>query len=388
MGLADLLLRRRRQPDLRHPDGRRDHDDQRAGLSVDQQPRERCDARLDHDAQLQLRCRRQHHGGQPQRHGLHYRYNNRARLDRLTIGSTVTADYTYDGLERLAVRATQNMTPAGTTHYVYDRQGHLIVEASGSGSTVREYVWFDDMPLAVVADVDTVTPKLWYVHADHLNRPLKMTDGATKAVVWDAIYRPFGEIVSITGSASDNLRFPGQYFLIESGLHYNWHRHYDPTVGRYLQADPLGGGNAGMGDTSLRASALLGLMPSPFQDGPSIYAYAKSNPTQITDLEGTQAQICVIPGLCPAIAKTIEMCIAVGAGMISTMARPTAGTCSCQHRDIFTSGGMSCQTLRENGTCQGPYKGTGTDTASCQADARNSAPAACRGCLGHCLFRR
>jgi len=39
----------------------------------------------------------------------HYRYNNRNRLDRLTIGSTVTADYTYDGLERLAIRATQNM---------------------------------------------------------------------------------------------------------------------------------------------------------------------------------------------------------------------------------------------------------------------------------------
>ena len=52
--------------------------------------------------------------------------------------------------------------------------------------------------------------------------------------------QPFGEVVSITGSASNNLRFPGQYFLLESGLHYNWHRHYDPTTGRYLQADPLG----------------------------------------------------------------------------------------------------------------------------------------------------
>src|SRR6202011_56798 len=53
--------------------------------------------------------------------------------------------------QRLAIRATQNMTPSGTTHYVYDRQGHLLVEASGTGNTVREYVWFDDMPLAVVA---------------------------------------------------------------------------------------------------------------------------------------------------------------------------------------------------------------------------------------------
>jgi YD repeat-containing protein len=100
-----------------------------------------------------------------------YRYNNRARLDRLTIGSTVTADCTYDGLERLAVRVTQNMTPAGTTHYVYDRQGHLIVEADGGGKTLREYVWLGDMPLAVVADVGTMSPKQWFVHADHLDCP-------------------------------------------------------------------------------------------------------------------------------------------------------------------------------------------------------------------------
>jgi RHS repeat-associated protein len=191
-----------------------------------------------------------------------YRYNNRARLDRLTIGSTVTADYTYDGLERLALRVTQNMTPATTTHYVYDRQGHLIVEADASGNTLREYVWLDDMPLAVVADVDTMSPQLWFVHADHLDRPLKMTDG-TQAVMWDAVFRPFGEVMSISGSGSSNLRFPGQYFLIESGLHYNWHRQYDPTIGRYLQADPL-----------------------EFVDGPSRYAYARSASTQYVDPDG------------------------------------------------------------------------------------------------------
>jgi YD repeat-containing protein len=153
-----------------------------------------------------------------------YRYNNRGRLDRLTIGSTVTADYTYDGLERLALRTTQNMSPAGTTHYVYDLSGRLIAEATNTGQTVREYIWLDDMPLGVVADVDTPSPKLWFVHPDHIDRPVKMTDG-TQAVVWDAIYRPFGAVHSVTGSASNNLRFPGQYFLIESGLHYNWHRH-------------------------------------------------------------------------------------------------------------------------------------------------------------------
>ena len=37
-----------------------------------------------------------------------------------------------------------------------------------------------------------------------------------------------------------NLRYPGQYFDKETGLHYNWHRSYCPGCGRYTQADPIG----------------------------------------------------------------------------------------------------------------------------------------------------
>lgn len=191
-----------------------------------------------------------------------YRYNNRGRLDQLTIGSTVTANYSYDGTERMSVRTMQNMTPAGTTHYIYDRAGRFIAEASSAGATSTEYVWVDDMPLAVVANVDTSSPNLYYVHPDHLNRPTKMTD-TSKNLVWDVWYWPFGEVRSVSGSASINLRAPGQYFLIESGLHYNWHRHYDPSIGRYIQPDPLG-----------------------LVDGPSVYAYAEGNPLSYTDPDG------------------------------------------------------------------------------------------------------
>ena len=36
------------------------------------------------------------------------------------------------------------------------------------------------------------------------------------------------------------LRFPGQYYDQESGLHYNRHRYYDPETAQYLTPDPLG----------------------------------------------------------------------------------------------------------------------------------------------------
>jgi RHS repeat-associated protein len=142
---------------------------------------------------------------------------------------------------------------SGITQYVYDQAGHLLAESDDSGNTLTEYVWLDDMPIALIANVST-SPTLYFVHTDHLNRPLRMTDGSEN-VVWDAVYNPFGGVNSITGSATNNLRFPGQYFLIEDGLHYNWYRHYDPTIGRYVQPDSLG-----------------------FINGPSIYAYAGGNP--------------------------------------------------------------------------------------------------------------
>ena len=43
-----------------------------------------------------------------------------------------------------------------------------------------------------------------------------------------------------TGSATVNLRFPGQYFDSETGLHYNWNRYYNPATGRYVSSDPIG----------------------------------------------------------------------------------------------------------------------------------------------------
>jgi RHS repeat-associated protein len=100
------------------------------------------------------------------------------------------------------------------------------------------------------------------VHVDHLDRPVMMTDHSG-AIVWRADYLPFGEVRTGSGPASLDYRFPGQWFMLETGLHYNWHRWYDSSTGRYTQPDPIG-------------------MP----DGPSRYAYALNSPLMNVDRGG------------------------------------------------------------------------------------------------------
>ena len=80
---------------------------------------------------------------------------------------------------------------------------------------------------------------LRFVLGDHLGTPQKLTDN-TGALVWDRIQTPFGLDHSVTGAAATPVRFPGQYADAESGLSYNYYRDYDPSLGRYIQSDPIG----------------------------------------------------------------------------------------------------------------------------------------------------
>ena len=204
-----------------------------------------------------------------------FQYDVEGRLSKTfqTSNTAEGATYKYDARSRLASRVvTHAVAPLSTTTlYIHDLDDHIIAETDASGTTLREYIWVDDLPLAVVANAN-VTPAIYYVHTDHLLRPARMTDNVG-AVAWDVIYKPFGEVnnVAIISAATD-LRFPGQWFQLESGLHYNWHRHYDPTTGRYIQPDPLG-------LTALRS------------DGPSAYAYVGGSPLVYTDPSGEYAGV-------------------------------------------------------------------------------------------------
>ena len=65
------------------------------------------------------------------------------------------------------------------------------------------------------------------------------------------------------GAFSYNLRFPGQYYDVETGKHYNYFRDYDPAIGRYLKSDPIG-----------------------LVAGTQSYGYARGSPSRLADSLG------------------------------------------------------------------------------------------------------
>ncbi len=75
--------------------------------------------------------------------------------------------------------------------------------------------------------------------------------------------RPGGQKKALWGPKNRIRIYAGQYFDSETGLHYNYHRYYDPKLGRYLRADPIG-----------------------LKGGINLYIYASNNPLIKIDPKG------------------------------------------------------------------------------------------------------
>ena len=108
-----------------------------------------------------------------------------------------------------------------------------------------------------------------FYQCDHLGTPQELTDHEG-VVAWSAQYKAWGEAREAISEAGrragvrNPIRFQGQYFDEETGLHYNRYRYYDPQSGRFTSSDPI---------------KLIG--------GPNSYEYGP-NPIQWIDLLGLQ----------------------------------------------------------------------------------------------------
>ncbi|MFY9329959.1 MAG: RHS repeat-associated core domain-containing protein [Georgfuchsia sp.] len=169
-------------------------------------------------------------------------YDNSGRRVQTSIGGQVwTYAYNAQG-ERL------KKSGPTTTHYAYDEQGHLLGEYDATGKLIQETVWLDDTPVATLRLPQGATSgpaNVYYVHADHLNTPRRITRPADNKVMWQWESEPFGNTLPNQNPQGQGtfvyaLRFPGQVFDPETGLSYNYFRDYDSATGRYRQSDPIG----------------------------------------------------------------------------------------------------------------------------------------------------
>ena len=174
-------------------------------------------------------------------------YSLEGRLASMTQGTSVGVEFGYDVRGRRVWRSQWTGSSTGprvVTQYAYDRDDHLIGEYEANGTPISEYVWLDDIPVVIVKR-SGVNTAAYAIHSDHLNTPRVVMD-AQWNVRWRWLGEPFGvsavEEQPTAGlpTLQQSLRFPGQQYESFGGRHYNHFRDYDPTIGRYVQSDPIG----------------------------------------------------------------------------------------------------------------------------------------------------
>jgi RHS repeat-associated protein len=172
-------------------------------------------------------------------------YDERSRLTVFVNGST-TRRYQYTG-QGLRVRKWTSSNTSGNTYFVYNENAQLIGEYNNAGARTQEIIWLGNLPIGVIAGT-AAAPVLHYIESDHLGTPRVIVDATRNVGIWrwNQTNDPFGESVPNQNPDGDatsvtfNLRFAGQYRDAESGYFYNVNRMYDPTIGRYLESDPIG----------------------------------------------------------------------------------------------------------------------------------------------------
>ncbi|WP_207254700.1 MULTISPECIES: RHS repeat-associated core domain-containing protein, partial [unclassified Pseudomonas] len=163
-----------------------------------------------------------------------YRYDCQHRLISITKPNGETASYRYDPFGRRISKTVDDKT----TEFFW--QGDKLI-AEHHAERHRSYLYEPGSfrPLALLDGFGPKETKPYHYQLDHLGTPQELTspDGE---IVWSAHYRAYGQIARLDVGKIDNpLRFQGQYFDAESGLHYNRHRYYNPDIGRYLTPDPV-----------------------------------------------------------------------------------------------------------------------------------------------------
>ncbi|GAA2339563.1 DNA/RNA non-specific endonuclease [Streptomyces kunmingensis] len=182
-----------------------------------------------------------------------YTWNAEDQLTGCTTPDGTRWRYTYDALGRRSAKlrmAADDRTVLERTTFTWD--GTILCEQTGHTTGAPELLtltWDHDDRTPVsqtetkslaTAPQESVDQRFFAIVTDQIGTPTELVDEAgtiawrTRATLWGAT------TWNKNATAYTPLRFPGQYYDAETGLHYNHYRHYDPESARYLTPDPLG----------------------------------------------------------------------------------------------------------------------------------------------------